>query len=428
MNALILIIVLLVMMALRVPVVFALLISSLSYVVFLKPIPMMVLAHRMVGSLESFPLLALPLYILAADIMNSGRISEEMFRFARSMVGHIRGGLGHVNVVASLIFAGMSGSITADTAGLGKIEIPMMTKAGYDTQFAVAVTGASSIIGPIMPPSIQMILYGMIAEQSVGRLFVGGAIPGLVMGVSLMLAIYIFAVRRNYPHDARRAPFKVMWDSFRKSFFALMTPVIILGGIVSGVFTPTEAAVVAVVYAFLISFFIYRTLTLKQLLPMLVGAAVTSAMILVIMGAASVFGWIVTMENVPVLIRDLIMGATDKQWVVLLILNIVFLIAGCFFDICAIILVFTPMILPVLTAFQIDMVHWGVVEVLNVCIGFLTPPFGVGLYVMSDLSGLKVSEVTRAVLPFLIPLLISLALITYIPQLVLWLPDVVFGG
>ena len=426
MNALILIIVLLVMMALRVPVVFALLLSSLTYVVFLKPIPMMVLAHRMVGSLESFPLLALPLYILAADIMNSGRISEEMFRFARSIVGHIRGGLGHVNVVASLIFAGMSGSITADTAGLGKIEIPMMTKAGYDTKFAVAVTGASSIIGPIMPPSIQMILYGMIAEQSVGRLFVGGAIPGLV-GASLMLAIYYFAVRRNYPHDAHRAPLKVMWDSFKKSFFALMTPVIILGGIVSGVFTPTEAAVVAVVYAFFISFFIYRTLTLKQLLPMLVGAAVTSAMILVIMGAASVFGWIVTMENVPAMIRDVIMSATDKQWVVLLILNIVFLIAGCFFDICAIILVFTPMILPVLTAFQIDMVHWGVVEVLNVCIGFLTPPFGVGLYVMSDLSGLKVSEVTRAVLPFLIPLLISLALITYIPQLVLWLPDVVFG-
>lgn len=427
MNALILITVLMVMMALRVPVVFSLLLSSLTYVVFLKPIPMMVLAHRMVGSLESFPLLALPLYILAADIMNSGRISEEMFRFARSLVGHIRGGLGHVNVVASLIFAGMSGSITADTAGLGKIEIPMMTKAGYDTKFAVAVTGASSIIGPIMPPSIQMILYGMIAEQSVGRLFVGGAIPGLVMAVSLMVAIYYYAVKRNYPRDARRAPFIQIWTSFKRSFFALMTPVIILGGIVSGVFTPTEAAVVAVVYAFLISFFIYRTLTLKQLLPMLVGASVTSAMILVIMGAASVFGWIVTMENVPALIRDAIMSATDKQWVVLLILNLVFLLAGCFFDICAIILVFTPMILPVLQAFQIDMVHWGVVEVLNVCIGFLTPPFGVGLYVMSDLSGLKVSEVTRAVLPFLVPLLVSLALITYIPQLVLWLPEVVFG-
>ena len=427
MNALILIAVLMVMMALRVPVAFSLLLSCLTYVLFLKPIPMIILAHRMLGSLEAFPLLALPLYILAADIMNSGKITEEMFKLARSLVGHIRGSMGHVNVVASMIFAGMSGSITADTAGLGKIEVPMMEKAGYDKSFAVAVTGASSIIGPIMPPSIQMILYAMIAEQSVGRLFVGGAIPGVVMGLAIVVAVYLYAVKRNYPHDAKMASLEVIWGSFKRSFWALLTPAIILGGIVSGVFTPTEAAVVAVVYAFLISFFIYRTLKLKDLLPMMVGAAVTSAMILIIMGAASVFGWIVTMENVPAMIRDAIVGATDQQWVVLLILNLVFLLAGCFFDICAIILVFTPMILPVLQAFHIDMVHWGVVEVLNVCIGFLTPPFGVGLYVLADLSGLKVTEVTKAVAPFLLPLLASLFLITYFPQLVLWLPELVFG-
>ncbi|MFV0438219.1 MAG: TRAP transporter large permease [Desulfopila sp.] len=428
MNALLLISLLLLLMALRVPVAFSLLLSCLAYVLFIKPIPMIILAHRMLGSLESFPLLALPLYILAADIMNSGKITEEMFRRARALVGHIRGSMGHVNVVASMIFAGMSGSITADTAGLGKIEVPMMEKAGYDRSFAVAVTGASSIIGPIMPPSIQMILYAMIAEQSVGRLFVGGAIPGVLMGVFIMVAVYFYAVRRNYPRDPRMASFATIWQSFKRSFWALMTPGIILGGIISGVFTPTEAAVVAVVYAFLISFFVYRTLQLKDLLPMMVGAATTSAMILIIMGAASVFGWIVTMENVPSLIRDVIVSATDQQWVVLLILNLVFLLAGCFFDICAIILVFTPMILPVLTAYQIDLVHWGVVEVLNVCIGFLTPPFGVGLYVLADLSGMKVAEVTRAVTPFLVPLLVSLALITYVPQLVLWLPDLVFGG
>jgi len=427
MNALILITILMVLMALRVPVVFSLLLSCLFYGLFIKPIPLIILAHRMLGSLEIFPLLALPLYILAADIMNSGRITDEMFKLARNLVGHIRGSLGHVNVVASMIFAGMSGSITADTAGLGKIEIPMMVKAGYDKPFAVAVTGASSIIGPIMPPSIQMILYAMIAEQSVGRLFVGGAIPGLVMGITIMIAIYYYAVRRNYPHDARRAPWSKIWASFKQASWALMTPVIILGGIISGIFTPTEAAVVAVVYAFLISFFIYRTLHLKDLLKMMVGSAVTSALILVIMGAASVFGWIITTENVPILIRDLIMSSTDQQWVVLIILNIVFLIAGCFFDIFSIILVFTPMILPVLTAFQIDLVHWGVVEVLNVCIGFLTPPFGVGLYVLSDLSGLSVAEVMKAVSPFLIPLLFSLALITFFPQLVLWLPGIVFG-
>ena len=427
MNALILLTVFLVLLAIRVPVAFSLLISCLTYLVFLKPIPMIVLAHRMVGSLEAFPLLALPLYILAADIMNSGRISEEMFRFARSLVGHIRGGLGHVNVIASMIFAGMSGSITADTAGLGKIEIPMMVKAGYPMEFSVAITGASSIIGPIIPPSIQIILYGMIAEQSVGRLFVGGAIPGVVMGICLMVAVYISAVKNNLPKDPQRAPFREIWSSFKGSFFALLTPVIILAGIVTGIFTPTEAAVVAVVYAFVVSFFVYRSLKVSQILPMMVNASVTTALILLIMGAASVFGWLITMENVPVLIRDVIMSATDQQWVVLLILNLAFLIAGCFFDICAIILVFTPMILPVLTAFNIDLVHWGVVEVLNVCIGFLTPPFGVGLFVLSDLSGLRVSQVTTAVIPYILPLLVSLALITYIPQLVLWLPKVVFG-
>lgn len=427
MNALILIGLLMGLMALRVPVVFSLLLSCLFYVLFIEQIPLIILAHRMTGSIEVFPLLSLPLYILAADIMNSGRITEEMFKLARALVGHIKGSMGHVNVVASMIFAGMSGSITADTAGLGKIEIPMMVKAGYDKPFAVAVTGASSIIGPIMPPSIQMILYAMIAEQSVGRLFVGGAVPGVVMGLSIMAAIYYYAVRRNYPHDARRATLSMIWQSFKRSSWALMTPVIILGGIVSGVFTPTEAAVVAVVYAFVISFFVYRTLKLRDLLKMMVGSAVTSAMILVIMGAASVFGWIVTMENIPVLIRDFIMSTTDQQWVVLILLNVVFLIAGCFFDICAIILVFTPMILPVLNAYQIDLVHWGVVQVLNVCIGFLTPPFGVGLYVLSDLSGLSVTRVMKAVAPFLVPLLMSLALITFFPQLVLWLPGVVFG-
>ncbi len=427
MNSLILMGVFLVALALRIPVVFALLLSSLTYVVFIKPIPMIILAHRMVGSIQSFPLLALPLYILAADIMNEGQISERLFGFARSLVGHIRGSLGHVVVVADMIFAGISGSISAEAAGLGKMELPMMTKAGYDMKFAVAVTSSSAIIGPIIPPSIQMILYGMIAEQSVGRLFAGGFIPGVIMGITLMVTVYIYAVKRNYPRDLRRASLREMWAGFKKAFFALLAPVIIFGGIVSGVFTPTEAGVVAVVYSFIVTFFIYRTLKLRQLVPMFVGTGVTTALILVIMGAASVFGWLITMEDVPSKIRDLLLATTSSPWVILLLLNIAFLILGCFFDICAIILVFTPMILPVLKAFHIDLVHWGVVETLNVCIGFLTPPFGVGLFIMSELSGLKVSEVTRAIAPFLVPLIFSLFLITYVPELVLFLPRLLFG-
>jgi tripartite ATP-independent transporter DctM subunit len=427
MNSLILIGVFLVLLALRLPVVFALLLSSLTYIIFVKPIPMIILAHRMVGSIQSFPLLALPLYILAADIMNEGQISARLFGFSKSLVGHIRGSLGHVVVVADMIFAGISGSISAEAAGLGKMELPMMTKAGYDMEFAVGVTSSASIIGPIIPPSIQMILYGMIAEQSVGRLFAGGFIPGVIMGVTLMVTVYFFAVKRNYPRELKRASIGEMWKGFKKAFFALLAPVIILGGIISGVFTPTEAGVVAVVYSFVVTYFVYRTLKLRQFIPMFVGTAVTTALILVIMGAASVFGWLITMEDVPSKIRDLILAATNQQWVVLLLLNIAFLILGCFFDICAIILVFTPMILPVLKAFHVDLVHWGVVETLNVCIGFLTPPFGVGLFIMSELSGLKVSEVTRAIAPFLIPLIFTLFLITYVPDLVLFLPRIVFG-
>ncbi len=427
MNAMILISVLLILMAMRIPVVFSLLLSSLFYLIFIKEMPLVILAHRMMGSIESFPLLALPLFILAADIINAGRASEEMFNFARALVGHLRGAMGHVVVVASMIFAGISGTITAEAAGLGKLEMPMLEKAGFDKGFSVGLISASAIIGPIIPPSVQMILYGMIAEQSIGRLFVGGIIPGFIMGLCLMAMVHVYAVKRNYPRAAKRASFSEIFAALKKSAPALAAPAIILGGIMTGLFTPTEAAVVAVVYALFISFFVYKSLKFKQLPQLLVGSAVMTALILVIMGAASVFGWVVTMENIPLLVKNAIMTATDKQWVVLLILNIAFLIAGCFFDICAIILVLTPMILPILQAFQIDMVHWGVVEVLNVCIGFLTPPFGVGLFIMSDMTGMSVSKVTRACAPFLIPLLVSLGLITYIPQLVTWLPKLIFG-
>ena len=427
MNALLLILSLLFFLAIRIPVVFSLFLSCFFYIVFVRDFPLIILAHRALGSIENFMLIALPLYILAADLINSGKVTDEMFKFARSLVGHVRGSMAHVNVVASIIFAGMSGSITADTAGLGRIEIPLMEKAGFSKKFAVSITGASSIIGPICPPSIQMILYGMIAEQSVGRLFIGGAIPGLLMGLSLMVGIYIVAIKKNLPRDPSRAPLKVIVSSFKKSFLALMTPVIILGGIISGVFTPTEAAVVAVIYTFMVSYFIYKTINLKMIIPMAVNAAMTSAMILVITAAASVFGWLVTMENIPQLIQQTISTATDQQWVVLLILNIMFFTAGMFFDIAAILLVLTPMIIPVLQAFHIDMVHWGVVEVLNVCIGFLTPPFGVGLFILADLSGLSVSEVTKGMLPWLIPLIVVLLAITYIPGLVLWLPNLIFG-
>jgi tripartite ATP-independent transporter DctM subunit len=413
-------------MLLGMPVVFSLFLSSILYLVFYSNVPFLVIAHRSISSLQSFPLLTLPLYILAADMMNSGRISNELFKFARSLVGHRRGSLGYVNVLVSMLFAGMSGSMSADIAGLGKIEIPMMEEVGFDKEFSVGLTGASSIIGPIIPPSIQMIIYGMIAEQSIGQLFVGGFIPGLVLGGALLVTVYVFSAIRKYPYDAQRASLKQILYHFRRAIWALVTPAIILSGIVFGIFTPTEAAVVAVVWAFFVSIVIYKTIKLKDMMRMLIGAVMTSAMILFIMGAAAVFGWIITIENAPNILRDLLLSTTDNPGIILLLLIIAYLILGCFFDISAVVLVFTPMLVPILRAYGIDLIHWGVVQTLTLCIGFVTPPFGVGLFILSDMTGMSVMKTAKTIVPFIVPMLLVVFLITYIPEIVLFLPRVVF--
>jgi tripartite ATP-independent transporter DctM subunit len=412
-------------MAIRIPVVFSLMMASIVYVIFLGDIPLTLLSHRMSGSLQSFPLLALPLYILAAEIMNQSKISQQIFNFAKLALGHISGALGHVNVVVSMIFAGMSGSITADTAGLGSVEIPAMIDAGYDKKFSVGITGASSLIGPIIPPSIHMIIYGMIAEQSVGQLFLGGAIPGTIMGITLMIMVYLISLKKELPKSPKMSPFSLIWGSFKKAFPAVLTPIIILGGIVTGIFTPTEAAVVAVIYSYLLGFVIYRTLKISDVFPMLVNVACTTAIILAIMGAASVFGWVITLENIPNQIRDIVIGFTDKAWVVMLLLIVAFTIAGCFFDIGAILLVITPMVVPLVKAYGIDLIHFGILEVLVLCIGFLTPPFGVGLFILSNIAKIPVHEVIRAMLPFYIPLYFMVFLIMCFPSIVLFLPNYV---
>ena len=408
------------------PVVFSLFLSSILYFVFYSNVPFILIAHRSISSLQSFPLLTLPLYILAADMMNTGRISNEIFKFARSLIGHKRGSLGYVNVLVSMLFAGMSGSMSADIAGLGKIEIPMMEEVGFDKEFAVGLTGASSIIGPIIPPSIQMILYGMVAEQSIGQLFVGGLVPGVLLGVALLITVYVFSVLRKYPYDTERASLKKILYHFRRSIWALITPVIILSGIVLGIFSPTEAAGVAVVWAFFVSIVIYKTITLKDMVPMVIGAVITSAMILFIMGAAAVFGWIITVENAPILLRDLLLSTTDQRWIILLVLIVAYLILGCFFDISAIVLVFTPILVPILRAYNIDLIHWGVVQTLTLCIGFLTPPFGVGLFILSDMTGMPVMKTARTIGPFVVPMLLVVLLLAYVPALILFLPEIVF--
>jgi tripartite ATP-independent transporter DctM subunit len=426
MNAVIITIMVLFFMAIRIPVVFSLLLSSTFYLIFLSDVPMIILAHRMVGSIESFPLLALPLFILAAEFMNRGTITSKIFQFASQCMGHFQGSLGHVNVFASMIFAGMSGSEVADVAGLGKVEVEAMKERGYDAEFSAAVTGASSIVGPIIPPSVLMIIYGSIAEQSVGRLFLGGAIPGILIGLSLMVVIYFISKKRNYP----KSPFPgwlTVFKSFLDALPTLMIPVIIMGGIITGVFTPTESAVVAVVYSFILTFVVYRDVKLKEVIPILYEVTLSTGFAVIIIGGAAVFGWMITQENIPIAIRDFILSLTQNKWMVLLILNVILLAAGCFFAVMSILIIMTPMIIPLAQSLGIDLVHLGVMLVLNLCIGFLSPPFGIGLYVLSDITHLSIEKLSRAMIPFFIPILFVLFLVTYFPSISMWLPNLLMG-
>jgi tripartite ATP-independent transporter DctM subunit len=414
-------------MAVRIPVVFALMTASTVYICFFSNAPLAVLVHRFSGSLQTFPILALPLYVLVAEIMNDSRSSEYLFDFVKKLVGHITGSVAHASVLADMIFAGISGTLTAETAGLGAIEIPQMEKQKYDKAFAAGVVGSASILGPIIPPSAPMIMIGMIAGESIGRLFMGGFIPGIMIGIGLMIVVYVISKRRGYPKEPKRAPFSEIWQSFAKAFPALMTPVIILGGMMTGIFTPTEAAVVAVIYAYALGFFVYRTLRISHIFPGLLRTCYTTALVLAIMGAASVFGWVMTMENIPNVMRDLILGLTHNPKVVLFLFIVLFLLLGCFFDIGAIILVITPMVIPIVKAYHISMIHFGVLEVVVICFGFLTPPFGVGLFILSNQTGLKVNDIVRSLIPFFIPILAVIFLIAYVPDLVLFVPNLVMG-
>lgn len=427
MNASIVLIIFLIALAIRIPVAFSLMIASTVYVLFLHPLPFTLLTHRFCGSLQCFPLIALPLYVLAAEIMNESKISDHMFNFVKKLFGHITGSIAHASVVADMIFAGITGTLTAEAAGLGAIEIPQMVNEGYDKDFAAAVVGSASLIGPIIPPSVHMILFAMMTGESVGRLFMGGFIPGIIMGFSLMGLIYMIARKRNYPKSPKRAPFIEIWASFKKAFPALMTPVIIIGGMATGIFTPTEAAVVAVVYAYFLGFFVYKSLKVSQVFPMLIKVSMTSSLVLFIMGAAMVFGWIATLENIPEIFKNAILGITKDPNVVIFIFIILFTILGCFFDIGAIILVVTPMIIPIVKTFGIDMVYFGVLEVIVVCVGFLTPPFGMGLFILSKITNLPVHNIVKALLPFFVPIYFVIFLVAYLPSLITFLPNLLMG-
>jgi len=404
-----------------VPVFIALAGSSLIYTHFIGNIPDFVILHRMVGGIDSFPLLAVPFFILAGNLMNSAGITNRIYDFAVAAAGWMRGGLGHVNIIGSVIFSGMSGTAIADAAGLGTIEIKAMKDHGYDTEFAVGVTAASATLGPIIPPSLPFVIYGMMANVSIGALFLGGVIPGLVMTAFMMMYVTWYARRHGIGSD-QAFRWRTLGVTFIAALPALMTPVIILGGMVFGWFTPTEAAIAACAWALMLGLVLYRSLSLKQLYKVTIDTIETTSAILLIVAAASLFGWVLTTTRITEQATDALLSFTDNPYVILLLINLLLLVVGCFLETIAAISILVPVLLPIILKVGIDPIHFGLVMTLNLMIGLLHPPLGMVLFVLARIAKLSLERTTMAILPWLIPLLFSLIAITLIPELTLWLP------
>jgi len=385
------------------------------------------MAQRMYSAVSSFPLLAIPFFILAGNLMNIGGMTDRIFGFARTLVGHVRGGLAHVSVLASMLFAGVSGAALAEAMGLGVIEIKAMKSGGIDDTFAGAVVASSSTIGPVIPPSIPMVIYGALAEVSVGALFLGGVIPGVLMGIGIMIVIYIAAVKRGYRAEQRATLKQVLRAGF-DGLLGLLAPGIIMGGILGGVFTPTEAAVAAVLYALIVGAIVYRELDLTRLTAILWDTVDQTVRVMFIIAAAGMFGWLLIYIRAPQAIVEALTALSSSPAVILLIINVILLVLGCFMEGIAIMLLTVPIFMPVLAKFGIHPVHFGVVMTLNLMIGLLTPPVGMVLYAVSTIAKVPVVRLAWELVPFMIVLGVVLMLITYIPGLVTWLPSVVMGG
>jgi tripartite ATP-independent transporter DctM subunit len=404
-----------------VPVFIALAGSSLLYTHFIAGIPDFVILHRMAGGIDSFPLLAVPFFILAGNLMNSAGITNRIYDFAVAMAGWTRGGLAHVNILGSVIFAGMSGTAIADAAGLGTIEIKAMKDHGYDTEFAVGVTAASATLGPIIPPSLPFVIYGMMANVSIGALFLGGILPGLVMTLLMMAYVYYCARRYGMGRD-QAFSLRTLATTFVAAFPALLTPAIIIGGMTFGWFTPTEAAIAACAWALMLGVFLYRTMSWKQFYKVTMDTIETTAGVLLIVGAASLFGWVLTTTRVAEYAAEALLTLTTNKYYILLLLNLLLLAVGCFLEPIAVISILMPILLPILLKVGIDPIHFGVVMTLNLMIGLLHPPLGMVLFVLMRVANLSLERATMAILPWLIPLLASLILITLVPEITLWLP------
>jgi C4-dicarboxylate transporter DctM subunit len=384
-------------------------------------------AQRMYASTTSFTLLAIPFFILAGNLMNTGGITERIFRFARSLVGHIWGGLGQVNVIASMIFSGMSGAAVADAAGLGMIEMKAMNDHGYDWKFSAAITAASSTIGPVIPPSIPLVIYGYLTGVSVGRLFLAGVIPGVLMGLALMVAVYFVSKSRNYPRDEKAASLKEIVQSGKTAVLPLMTPVIIVGGILSGFFTPTEASVVACLYALFLGLVIYRSIRVRDLPAIFWDTLTHTVRIMFIIATAGFFGWLLILNRIPVEVITGLTALSDNWILVMMIIIVVLLLFGCFLEGIAVLLITIPIFVKIIAHYSIDPVQFGIVMTLASMIGLLTPPVGMCLYAVSSITGVSIVDLTREMWPYLFGIFLVLLAVAFIPSVSLWLPNLLMG-
>ena len=409
------------------PISFALLISSLA-TLWIKELPLTMAPQNLMTGAKSFTLVAVPLYILAGEIMNLSGITHRIFNFALSVIGHIRGGLGHVNVLASMIFAGISGSSSADAAGLGKVEIEAMRKEGYDINFAASITAVSSCIGPIIPPSIHLVIYGAIAEVSVEDLFFAGIIPGTMLGASLMITIYIMDKTGliNCPIRERQSISEI-WKSFCKAFFSLLSPVVILGGILIGVVTPTEASVLAVFYTSILGL-IYRELTIDKIIVALRNTVRTTAVVMFLVTTAKSFAWLITVERLPEILTDFIFTFTQDKTIILILLCIGLLLIGTIESASANLIIVTPIIVSIAISLGIDLVHIGILTVYALILGIVTPPVGASLYIVSEIASIPIEKLSKGVLIFLIPMIGVLFLLAFTPALVLFFPRLLGFG
>jgi tripartite ATP-independent transporter DctM subunit len=410
----------LVLLLVRVPVAFSLLLPCLLYVMLSQDISLGVAQQRVVAGLNSFPLLAVPLFIMTGYLSNAAGLADRLFRFLTTLLQRVPGSLGYVNVGSSLMFSWMSGAAIADAAALGSVLVPAMRKRGYDEGFALGLTGASSMLGPIMPPSIPAIIYAVTGGVSVGALFFAGVLPALVLAAVLCVYVYIHA-RRFQPGQDAALHEGGMLAATLAALPILVTPVIILGGILGGVFTPTEAAAAAVMYVLLLSA-CYRSLSLRGLYDVLLRTARTTGSIMLIVAAASLFGWIIAREQGPQLLADWLQQLTDNRYVFLVLVNVGLLLVGMVLEPVAALLILVPVLMPVAAQFEIDPLHLGIVMILNLVIGLLSPPVGLVLYVLSSVTGASVQQVMRGTIPFLVPLGLTLGIVTFVPAVSLWLP------